>query len=306
MEKKCELCGKDYKPIRKKQKYCSVECQHESYRKPKIEKVITICKFCNKEFYILPNKLITGKGKYCSRLCKDNHQKIIYSGTNNPVYGSIHTEKWKKNTSIRVKKLWESDEYRDKIKDSINKFIENNGYYPGTNDVSINNRRKTMIERYGVPHNWVGKYGERKCDKTTLNVYGKTATQMLIDYSHFYNKKTDIEKMFEIILEELEIPYQYKFRIYDKEKVNFWFREYDFLILNTNVLIEVDGDYWHGNENIFEELSDFQKSVQINDKIKENFANTKGYEIIRFWGSDVKKNNDKVKNRIKEIWEKLK
>ena len=40
MEKKCELCGKDYKPIRKKQKYCSVECQHESYRKPKIEKVI--------------------------------------------------------------------------------------------------------------------------------------------------------------------------------------------------------------------------------------------------------------------------
>ena len=306
MEKECEICGKNYEYRRKEQKYCSVECQHQSYRKPKIEKVITICNFCDEEFFILPNKLLTGKGKYCSRWCKDNHQKIIYSGTNNPVYGSEHTEEWKKNASIRVKKLWQSDDYKGKIKDGINKFVENNGYHPGTSYTSINNRKKTMIDRYGVTHNWVGKYGERNCDKTTLNLYGKTATQMLIDYSHYYNKKTDIEKMFEIMLEELEIPFQCKYRIYDKEKVNFWYREYDFLILNTNVLIEVDGDYWHGNKNIFEDLSDFQKSVQVNDEIKENFANTKGYEVVRFWGSDVKKNNNKVKNRIKEIWEKSK
>lgn len=306
MEKKCEICNKDYKPRRKEQRFCSVECQYESYRKPKIDKVLTTCNFCGLEFETLPNKLLTGKSKYCCRECKDKHQQIIYSGSNNPVYGNNHTEEWVENASIRVKKLWESDDYRRKIKESIDKFVEINGYYPGTDEDSNLKRKKTMIERYGVPHNWIGKYGERDCDKTTLEVYGKTSAQMLVEYSHYYNKKTDIEKMFEKILEELEIPYQCKFRIYDKEKIDFWYREYDFLILGTNILVEVDGDYWHGNQNVFEELSEFQKNVQENDKIKENFANSNGYNIIRFWGSDIKKNCDNVKNKLIEIWEKLK
>jgi hypothetical protein len=305
MEKQCKQCKKKYISKRSSQKYCSTQCQHESYRRTKIEKVITECNLCKKKFSILPNKLLTGKGKYCSRECKDKHQKIIYSGVNNPIYGKKQTNKQKHNTSVRSKKLWKSEEFRSKIKEGIYKFIEKNGYYPGTDDESKSKRNKTMIERYGIEHNWIGKFGERKCDKTTLQTYGKTSTQMLMDYVHYFNKKTDIEILFEKILEELNIPFQCKFRIYDKEKVNFWFREYDFLILNTNILIEVDGDYWHGNKNIFEELSDFQKSVQINDEIKENFANTKGYKVVRFWGSDVKNNNIEVKNKLKEIWEKL-
>ena len=61
MEKICEICNKNYKPRQKKQKYCSVECQHQSYRKPKLEKVVTTCLYCEKEFYTLPNKLKKGK-----------------------------------------------------------------------------------------------------------------------------------------------------------------------------------------------------------------------------------------------------
>jgi very-short-patch-repair endonuclease len=306
MEKQCEICYKNYKPRKKEQKFCSVECQYESYRKPKIEKVLTTCNFCGVEFSTLPNRLLTGKDKYCCRECKDRHQVYIYSGSNNPTYGLKQSEEQKNNTSIRTKKLWENEEYRNKVKNGVSKFIKKNGYFPGTDENSKRKRRQTMVERYSIPHNWVGKYGERDCDKTTLDIYGKTSVQMLIDYSHYYNKKTDIEKIFEIMLEELEIPFQSKFRLYDKEKVDFWFKEYDFLILDTNILIEVDGDYWHGNEEIFEELTNFQKSVQVNDNIKEKFANTKGYYVVRFWGSDVKKNSQEVKNRIKEIWKKLK
>jgi len=95
------------------------------------------------------------------------------------------------------------------------------------------------------------------------------------------------------------------FRIYDNNKVDFWFKEYDFLILNTDILIEVDGDYWHGNEDVFKDLSKFQKTVRKNDEIKENFANLEGYSIVRFWGKDIKKNKDEVKNKMKKIWEKL-
>jgi len=302
MEKQCEICNKDYKPRRKEQKFCSVECQHESYRKIKVERIECTCLFCDKKFY----KLQSNPRKYCSKKCSDNHKKITYLGENNPVYGKKHTNEWKENASIRIKKLWEDEDYRGKIKKSMNLFFEKNGYWPGNDEDSMLKKKETMVKKFGVSHNWIGRYGERKCDKTTLDVYGKTSAEMLIEYSHFFGKKTDIEKMFEVILEELEIPFQCKFRIYDKDKVNFWFREYDFLILNTNILIEVDGDYWHGNQNIFEELTEFQKSIQINDEIKENFAKNKGYNVIRFWGSDIKKNSQEIKNRIKEIWEKLK
>jgi len=305
MEKICEICNKSYKARQKKQKYCSVECQYQSYRKPKLEKVITTCLYCEKEFYTLPNKLKRGNSKYCCRECKDKHQKIIYTGVSNPSFDRIVSKDERENKSKLFKKLWESNEFRDKIKEGISKFIEKNGYYPGTDRESIKKRKETMVERYGVSHNWSGKYGERKCDKTTIELYGKTSAELLSEYSFFYGKKTDIEIIFENILNELNIPHQGKFRIYEKDKINFWFREYDFLILNTNVLIEIDGDYWHGNEDIFEELSDFQKSVQEKDNIKEEFAIKNGYEIIRVWGSDIKNKKEEVIHKIKEIWEKL-
>jgi len=305
MNKVCQQCEKNYDTKNAKQKYCSVECQYESYRKPKVERVRTICNYCGNEFLILPNKLIKNKGKYCCRECKDSHQKIIYLGENSHSYGVKKSDEWKLQQSINSKKLWQTDDYRKKIKDGISKFIEKNGHYPGQDSKSKEKRNETMIERYGFKHNWNGKYGERKCDKTTIELYGKSAAQMLVDYSHFYGKKTDIETIFEKILEECNIPFQSKYRIYDKNKTNFWYREYDFLIVNTNILFEIDGDYWHGNEALFENLSDFQKSVQENDKIKENFAIDNGYKIYRFWGSDIKNNKLDVKNKVKKIWEKL-
>lgn len=306
MEKECQMCNKSYPTKNKKQKYCSVECQHNSYKIQKTERVESICQYCGNKFLILPSKIKDGGGKYCRRECKDNHQKIIYSGESNPSWGKKHTDEWKKQRSRVSKKNWQNEEYRLKIKNSHLIFFKKNGFYPGCDDKSKEKRKKTLIEKYGVKHNWMGNYGERKCDKTTFQIYGKSAVQMLIDYTHFYNKKTDIEKIFESILIEIGIPFQMKYRIYDKEKINFWFREYDFFILDTDILIEIDGDYWHGNENIFKNLSDFQKQINENDKLKENFANSKGFRIIRFWGSEVKKNKEKIKEKMLKLWEELK
>jgi very-short-patch-repair endonuclease len=306
MEIICEICNKNYKPRRKEQKYCSVACQHKSYKKLKVERINISCQFCNKEFEILPNKMVKNTKKYCCRLCKDNHQKELYLGEKNPRFGKPHTDEWKRYMSNKTKELWKTSDIRVKLKNGVNNFFIQHGYYPGTDKESVEKRKKTMINKYGIYHNWVGKFGERKCDITTYNLYGKTSVDFLVDYQHFYGKKTDIEVIFENFLNECNIPYQCKFRIYNETKTNFWFKEYDFLLLNTNILIEVDGDYWHGNEVIFSELSEFQKQVRKKDIEKENFAKLKGYEIIRFWGSEIINNSNDVKNKIIEIWEKLK
>ena len=71
----------------------------------------------------------------------------------------------------------------------MNLFFEKNGYWPGNDEDSMLKKKETMVKKFGVSHNWMGRYGERKCDKTTLDVYGKTSAQMLIEYSHFFWKK---------------------------------------------------------------------------------------------------------------------
>lgn len=302
MDKQCKQCEKTFNAKRNTQKFCSVECQHNSYKIEKVEKVKRECIKCGNFYYKIPSK---SGSKYCSRECKDTHQKEIYVKEGNPIWGRKSTISEKKIKSDFFKELWKTKEFKNSVKNGLENFFKENGYWPGTDELSKEKRKETMIKRYGIEHNWNGEYGERECDKTTIEKYGKTSAQMLIDYLHYFNKKTDIEIIFEKILVELEIPFQCKFRIYDKNKINFWFREYDFLIINTNILIEVDGDYWHGNKKIFKELSDFQKSVQVNDIMKENFAKNNSYEIIRFWGSDIKRNKNAVKNKLKEIWERL-
>lgn len=304
MEKKCILCQKDYIPRKKEQKYCSVECQHQSYRVQKVERIKRVCLKCGKEFFKIPSKANDKYGKYCSRECKDSHQKEIYLKDKNPSWNRIVTDEEKELKRKMMKERWRNSEIGEIIKRSQIEYLKKNGFWPGTSDNDKKKRKETMINRYGISHNWNGKYGERKCDKTTLEIYGKSSSDMLCEYTHYYNKKTDIEIIFENLLDEMGIKNQPKFRIYNKNKAEFCFREYDFLIINMNILIEVDGDYWHGNNEKFHPLSKFQEETRRKDKIKEDFAKSNGYNIIRFWGSDIKKNINLVKDKINEICQK--
>jgi very-short-patch-repair endonuclease len=301
MEKECIKCHKVYSTVKKTQKFCSVECQHQSYRVPKVERVKCICLKCGEEFLKIPSKANEKYGKYCSRNCKDEHQKEIYLGEKNPSWNRIQPSEERELRSVIMKERWKDDTFKDKIKKGMIDSFKKNGVWPGTSEDSKMKRKVTMIKNYGISHNWIGKYGERKCDKTTLEIYGKSASDMLCEYTHYFNKKTDIEIIFENLLDEMNIQNQPKFRIYNENKDEFCFREYDFLIKNTNILIEVDGDYWHGNDKKFHPLSEFQEEIKRKDRIKEDFAKRNGYEVIRFWGSDIKKNINDIKDKIKKL-----
>jgi very-short-patch-repair endonuclease len=61
----------------------------------------------------------------------------------------------------------------------------------------------------------------------------------------------------------------------------------DAYIKKLNCLIQFDGDFWHGNKKTFPNLSEYQKK-QIKSDIKvNNFALSKGYNLIRIWESDL-------------------
>jgi hypothetical protein len=116
MEKECDQCGVKYDTKNKKQKYCSVECQHNSYRKKTVERVKVCCQYCGSEFEERKHKVEKYGVKYCNKKCADLHKKTTYLKEGNPAFGTKRTEKQKNNASIRSKKLWGNEEYRNKIK----------------------------------------------------------------------------------------------------------------------------------------------------------------------------------------------
>lgn len=92
------------------------------------------------------------------------------------------------------------------------------------------------------------------------------------------------------ILKELNV-YHFSQKII-KDKI------FDYYVPKVNLIIEVDGDYWHGYNKEYSELNEIQKRSVRNDKEKDILAKGLGYDIIRFWEHDIFDNPDFVKSEI--------
>lgn len=64
----------------------------------------------------------------------------------------------------------------------------------------------------------------------------------------------------------------------------------DVFIPDKNIIIQWDGDYWHN-----------KAKRKLLDLSQDSYMKKCGYNVIRFWESEVKKNPDIVKQKIKEI-----
>lgn len=104
-------------------------------------------------------------------------------------------------------------------------------------------------------------------------------------------KKTKIEIIFENFLIENDIKYVYSF-IYKK-------RQFDFYLKDYNLIIEINGDYWHanpkfwdiyGNDNNKKKLYETQKMKIKDDIIKEKMIEDSNYKFIKFWEDDIHNN----------------
>jgi len=78
---------------------------------------------------------------------------------------------------------------------------------------------------------------------------------------------------------------------------------YDFHITNTNIIVEVNGDYWHANPIIYEsdETINYANKGHIpvsdiwnRDLEKKNNAIEFGYTVLYIWESDINENIDYI------------
>lgn len=289
----CKICTKETK----NKTYCSEKCQYQGYRKLKVERIECECLYCQKTFKDRQNKIDNGK-KYCSRVCKDNHQKELYLKEGNPIYGNVHTDEWKNEATIRVKKLWETENFRNKVAVGQEKFFEENGFWAGTDEKSRIKRIETNIERFGVACVLSLPSQQKNKEEKCLEKYGKTSIEIMREGLR-KSKGTNIEQKICKLLIDYDIKFETQFDIiYDNNTKHF--KTYDFYLKDFNLLIEADGDYWHGNPVKFSNLNETQLLSKKNDIIKNNLAIEMGYNLIRFWENDIKRKDFKFK-LIKEL-----
>lgn len=104
------------------------------------------------------------------------------------------------------------------------------------------------------------------------------------------------ERFAKKFLDKLGVEYQTQFKA---ESIG---RYYDFYIPSANLLVEIDGSYWHTDPRLFEgkELTPTQKRNKQVDKDKDKWAVEHKIPLLRIWEKDINETPEKVMNTLKE------
>ena len=132
-----------------------------------------------------------------------------------------------------------------------------------------------------------------KAKKKARNPFG-SSQNLKKNASAMKKEMTKPEREMNQILTELNVEFE-------PQKV-VGFKIYDFYVPQSNLLIEVDGDYFHANPEIYTEgdLNKMQQRNVKNDEFKDILANGRGYNLIRVWESDLANKYEEVKLNIKK------
>ena len=122
--------------------------------------------------------------------------------------------------------------------------------------------------------------------------------------SRKHKKRTWCEQAIQDMLDEMNIAYDIEKSLKFK---NTW-KHFDINLIDYPVLIEVDGNYWHGNKETMREGKPnfMQLKNKQNDMIKNWVAKNAGYKLIRVWELDIKENYDEVKGTITKLLKEIK
>jgi len=100
------------------------------------------------------------------------------------------------------------------------------------------------------------------------------------------------EKFAKEFLDKLGVEYQYQYLASDIK------RYYDFYLPKQRLLIEVDGDFYHGYGKVYEEMNPMQKKNHRVDEIKDRWAALHSIPLLRIWEHDIKNNPSKVMREL--------
>lgn len=159
---------------------------------------------------------------------------------------------------------------------------------------------KIIKEKYGITKSELisiksKEVWERKTDEQKQNWLLKsihTDEAMAKSLKHAGYRTSKLETKIENVLKENNISYTHQFILKNFKKRKF----YDFYLPEYNIIIEINGDYWHANPYIYKPNDIIHycfgdkkaKEIWEKDKKKKELAENKGYKIIYIWEMELK------------------
>lgn len=102
------------------------------------------------------------------------------------------------------------------------------------------------------------------------------------------------DKFAKEFLDKLGVKYIYQFKA---ESIG---RFYDFYLPDLNLIIEIDGVYWHSKGIEYKDMNPTQKRNHRVDEAKNKWALFHCIPILRIWEDDINNNASEVMKILKE------
>jgi len=135
-----------------------------------------------------------------------------------------------------------------------------------------------------IQRNRIKKYCSKECQKTAF-----------VSAPEFKGKMNKLEEYFCTILDSM--GYKYK----TQHLVKYYM--VDFFFEDKNLIIQVDGDYWHTNPVKYPEGPTSERQIQnfkMDKKFKNYIDEYTNYNVMRIWESEINGDVEKVKRKIKK------
>lgn len=184
-------------------------------------------------------------------------------------------------------------------------------------------KRNNNLEKFGVDNIWKSDWFKENRDYFFIEKHGLNVS----DYNKLYwlslsedeqknhmirsvqksSIESSIELKIKLLLDMMNIQYISQMKI-KSSKGSIYF----FDICIGNILIEINGDFWHANPSKYKkgDILKFPKKEVISDelwlkdKIKKKDANKIGYRVVYLWESFIRKSsNEELIETIKDIIE---
>lgn len=333
--KKCANCGKEFSCLKSKEaKYCSPECRSERGDKY----IIINCDFCGKEFKILKtryNRCLNRNQKTftCSKECgnKIKNSKILVECSNcgkqfyKTKYQANRQEnhfcstdcqiEYRHNLAVEIRHCEICGKEFEAYKRSPQRFcsIQCQGKWQSTQIGILNPRftgkeiqceycgKKYYEKEYktnGKQHNFCSKecrqkwYSEIWSQRPEWKEYSRNIMLNLLSSGKINTTNSKPQIITNDILDELKINYE--------NELNIKYYAVDNYLIDNNLMIEVQGDYWHCSPLKY---TDYIYPNQYNkiksDKAKHTYVK-KYYdiEILYLWEHDICNNTELCKQLI--------
>lgn len=288
----CPECNKEfesYSSFRKHNSRIHRIKSEDTYIKYKCNGIIPTCDCgCGKETKFISetkgyNKFISGHNSATSNnnFHKNPETKIKSAKT--------QSENWKKGL---YKGWWEDDteETRNKI-EGIKEKLRNDKERGLKISQSLSGVKKSEEHKKKNSESAIKRF---KDNPELLNLARERRIKWLKNKN---SEPTKLELKFKTILtllnkiEDIDYEFQYAFNK----------RLFDFYFFNENILIEIDGDFYHVNPDKFQLKYKVQEITIKNDLYKNELCKNHNVPLHRFWEKDINERPEWVISELKKI-----